>query len=299
VADGEQLVTDRIEGIVGEMLGRRAPPIESGAAKPGNRSGPIIVLTYAHAGAEYLKRALSTSSELACTAGTGFVPLCDRAAATWQALGSGNTELSVLAIKTVRMLADAMTTVIRAETGAKRWCETVFAAPATAETFLRIFPEAMFVCLHRSLEGVLAEGIQAYPWGLGGSPFWPYPGGHPDNVPTTIASYWAAHTKSLLSFQTKYDKSCIRVSYEDLMSNPNYHLLEIFRWLGVNSPNLTLINDFTKLPHHVHQEKATRLVCPNFTEGIPTQLSTEIDDLQVRLGWSTTKIARSSETERW
>ena len=41
----------------------------------------LIVLTYQHAGAERLRSLLTRDPDLACTYGTGILPLCDAAAA--------------------------------------------------------------------------------------------------------------------------------------------------------------------------------------------------------------------------
>ena len=48
------------------------------------RSGPIVLLTYAHAGADVLARVLSASPSLACTFGTGLLPLCHAAVNCWR-----------------------------------------------------------------------------------------------------------------------------------------------------------------------------------------------------------------------
>lgn len=105
-----------------------------------------------------------------------------------------------------------------------------------AETFLRIFPEAAFLCLHRNLAGVFADGTAAYPWGLGGSPFWAFAGPHPGNNVATIASFWAACTESLLDFETAHPQSCLRVRCEDLDTDPGGQASKIFGHLGIEAP---------------------------------------------------------------
>lgn len=200
--------------------------------------GPVIVLTYAHAGADDLMKALSVSQSLTCTLGTGLLPLCDSAAATWQKVESRNAAPSTLALKSIRALVTTMRATVQSRTGASRWCEIAFTAPETAEMFLRIFPDATFLCLHRSLRGVLAEGTAAYPWGLGSSPFWPYSGGHPGNNAATIAAYWAACTRSLLEFQAAHQDACLRVRCEDLAADPYHQVGEIFARLGLDRRDL-------------------------------------------------------------
>jgi hypothetical protein len=201
--------------------------------------GPIVVLTYAHAGAEVLAGALSASPSLTCTSGTGLLPLCHAAAMAWQnAEGPGWP--SPLAIKSIRAMAATMVTVIQARAGATRWCETALASPAAAGTFLRVFPETMFVCLHRSMTGVLADGTAAYPWGLGSSPFWPYSAGHPGNNVATIAAYWTACTEALLEFEDQHPQSCLRVRHEDLTAELDRQTGAIYTRLGLGTGDLAV-----------------------------------------------------------
>lgn len=200
---------------------------------------PIVVLTYAHAGAEVLAGALSASQSLTCTSGTGLLPLCHAAAMAWQnAEGPGWP--SPLAIKSIRAMAATMVTVIQARAGATRWCETALAPPVAAGTFLRVFPETIFVCLHRSMAGVLADGTAAYPWGLGSSPFWPYSAGHPGNNVATIAAYWAACTEALLDFEDQHPRSCMRVRHEDLTAELDLQTRAIYTRLGLCARDLAV-----------------------------------------------------------
>ena len=200
--------------------------------------GPVIVLTYAHSGHELLPGALSASRAVACTHGTGLLPLCHSAVSTWQNVENRGTAASPLALKSVRMLVNTMTAALQSAAGAARWCETAYTGRAAAETFLRVFPEATLLCLHRSLPAVLADGIRAYPWGLGSSPFWYHAADHPGNNVATIAEYWVAHTEQLLALEEAHPQSCLRVRHEDLASEPHRHVSEIFARLGLDPQDL-------------------------------------------------------------
>jgi hypothetical protein len=131
-----------------------------------------------------------------------------------------------------------MAMVVQSAAGASRWCETAYAWSGVAETFLDIFPEATFLCLHRSLQAVVTDGIHAYPWGLDRSPFWTFSGGHPGNNIATISEYWAAHTEQLLAFEDAHPESCLRVRQEDLASDPDRHISEIFKRLEFDTADL-------------------------------------------------------------
>ncbi len=246
-----------------------------------SRSGPVIVLTYAHAGADDLQRTLQASRSLACTAGTGVLPLCDSVATTWQKLENRGTAPSPLAVRSIRALVDTMTAVLRAGTGASRWCETAFATPAAAQTFLRAFPDATFLCLYRGLPGVLAEAAAAYPWGLGGSPFWAHSGGHPGNNAATIAAWWTACVGPLLDFEAGHQSSCLRVRYEDLAADPGRLAGEVFARLGLDSRDLAAPG----LHDSPGPDSGPDPAPPLPAERIPPKLLADVRELHARLDY--------------
>ena len=261
------------------------PAGAAGGAGPKIGGGPVIMLTYAHSGAMNLMQALSMSRSLACTAGTGLLPLCAAAAATWQRVENRGAPASPLALKSIRTLVGMMTAVIQAGAGAPRWCETAFVAPAAAETFLRIFPDTAFLCLHRSLPGVLAEAATAYPWGLGGSPFWPHSAGHPGNNAETIGSYWAACAGQLLDFEVDHPSSCLRVRYEDILADPHRRLDEIFAHIGVSTRDLKASGSLPGFPG-LSGQADPGLEPPLPTERMSPELLAKLSELHARLDYA-------------
>lgn len=245
-------------------------------------AGPIVVLSYAHAGAETVADVLSASPSLACTSGTGLIPACHAAVAAWRAIERADTGPSALAVKSVRMLATVMMASIQAGAGASRWCETSTAAPAAAATFLRIFPSATMICLHRQLAAVLAEGMAAHPWGLGGSPFWPYAGSHPGNNVATIASYWVAFTESLLEFEEGHSHCTMRIKYEDLTGQRDQTVKAIYEFLGVEDVEVPAPSVLREIP-------VARYDDATFAEQLqwlPEQLRRRVDSLHMKLGYA-------------
>jgi hypothetical protein len=252
-------------------------PDARGEASQRSRSGPVIILTYAHAGAEQLSGSLAQSAPLACTTSTGILPLCDMAAAVWRKIENRGTAPSALAVKSIRALATTMMATIQSADGSHRWCETALTAPAAAGTFLQIFPETTFLCFHRSLEGVLGEAMATYPAGLGGSPFWRYSGGHPGNNVATIAAYWAACTEALLDFEDQHPRSCLRVRREDLATGHHHQLRRVLTYLGLDDhgqPPLTLTTIIPDL---------TEATLAMLTRHIPAQLLAKVNELHARL----------------
>lgn len=260
------------------------------------RSGPVVVLSYALAGSGLLTRTLSASSSLACTSGTGVLPLCHTAMVAWQQIENRSGPPSALAIKSVRALMDTMITVIRATTGAQRWCETAFAQPSSVDAFLQVIPTAAVLCLYRSLTGVLKDAAQSYPWGLGGSPFWPYSAGHPGNNVATVGAYWAASARSLLDCEAKHPDSCLRVRYEDLVTDPGTEARRIFEWFDVDQQDLALPRGPGRTAHGPDrpataasaQASGPRSRQPDQTvpvDRIPSQLLDQVNRLHRELGY--------------
>lgn len=238
----------------------------------GRLGGPIVVLCYPHGGAETLSRLLSASRSLACTSGTGIIPLCHAAMASWQQAEGPGRPPSTLAVKSVRALVAQMISVIQARTGGSRWCEIVFTGTAAAATFLQVFPEVTFLCLHRSLRAVLAEGITAYPWGLGASPFWSFSGSHPGNSASTITAFWAARTEDLLEFEAAHSAACVRIRHEDLVSGNSAVAAGIYRHLGLDNGDLTApIPGLPGAGHHDNRNDPDQQV-PVPVDQIPSRL---------------------------
>jgi Sulfotransferase family len=246
------------------------------------RQSPVVVLTYAHAGAELLTETLSASPALACTSGTGLLPLCHEALSTWQRAEGASSAPSHLAIKSVRALAITIVTTIQAQAGASRWCETAFASPDVAHTFLQVFPGSTLICLHRSLPGVFSEAARTYPWGLGGSPFWAFAAGHPGNNVATIAAYWVARTEALLGFEAKHPDCSLRLRYEDLAAEPGVRGREILTALGLDASDLTAQSHLPGLPC-AQPSAGYGTTLP--TDRIPPPLLTRIKDLHRVLGY--------------
>ena len=250
---------------------------------PAASRSPVIVLSYAHSGAEELQRVLSGSKSLACTSGTGLLPLCHAAIASWQQAESRDTP-SPLAVKSVRTLLSAITTVILAREGAARLCETTIVTPAVAAAFARVFPEATFVCFHRCFPGVLASGLSAYPFGLGNSPFWPHSRPHPGNNIATIAAYWVARTQALLDFETHHAECSCWVRYEDLTADPIALADLICTRLGLDATELAV-------PQRSHSQTAPATTAASSASSaaleypIPPELRAAVDRLSERLGY--------------
>jgi hypothetical protein len=197
---------------------------------PGPDSTAVIILTYAHAGGEQLSSLLARQPDLACTTGTGILPLCEQAAAAWRAVdGRPSGPPSRLAETSTRSLAMSMITTMLARQGKRRWCEVATAAPDAAGTFLRLFPSTRIVCLHRAWPDVVRAALDASSWGLAGPAYAPFTSAYPGSTTAALTAYWATHTTSLLSFEQAHPGTCHRVRYEDLAADSLSSLPDFLR----------------------------------------------------------------------
>ena len=200
---------------------------------PGN--GPVVVLTYHFSGWRRLQGVLEQVPELACTAGTGVLGMCDTAARAWANVDqNGGGHMSSLAAKSIRaMVTTMMTIMVTRSSGARRWCEIATAEPAAAEAFLRVVPGTQFLCLHRSCPDVVRAVLASSPWGIIGGQFTPYLQAHPGNATAAIAACWADSAGQLLDFEARHPGSALRVRYEDLAGDPAATTRAISDFTGV------------------------------------------------------------------
>jgi hypothetical protein len=199
-------------------------------------TGPVIVLSYAYAGADRVQNALGVDGELACTSGTGLIPLCASAADTWRRVESRpDPALSSLAAAAIRKLVMAQMAVVLAGSGQARWCELAVTSPSAAEVFLQLFPRAGFVCVHRDCLEVIRAAVQASPWGLRGQGLAPYLLTYPGNSVAAVAAYWANSAEQLIAFERAHRQAAHRLRYEDATAHPDGALATVRAALGLTS----------------------------------------------------------------
>jgi hypothetical protein len=231
------MTTTRAPASPRQADGLTAPRPRSAAPADQTSTAPIIILTYPHSGAERLQALLARHHNLACTTGTGILPLCDQAAAAWRAAdGQPRKQLSALAAASTRATATAIITCLLARQGKRRWCETAIATPDTAATFLQLFPGTRILTLHRACPDFIRTALHAHPWGLASPAFTPFITAHPASTLAALTAYWTAHTALLISFEESHPDACHRLRYEDLAADPAPGLPD---FLGLDSPQPT------------------------------------------------------------
>jgi Sulfotransferase family len=276
-----------------QLRAAAAPAAGAPAAGPGRavRQRPVVVLAYAYSGAARIQRLLARSTVLACTSGTGLLPLCAQAAAAWRRVDDRDGPLSPLAVSSIRALAASMITAILADAGRSRWCEISFSPPAAAEAFLQLYPGTKFICLHRSCPDVIRAGVEANPWGLAGTSLGPFTSAYPGSSAAAIAAYWAECAQALLRFEEAHPGVCRRVRYEELADYPDPQTREIFAFLELDAEIPCLVLDATiSAPHEEAGpggEPGAALAGVQVPSGhLPAPLRERVNDLQALLGYA-------------
>jgi hypothetical protein len=177
----------------------------------------VIVLAPAFSGGIGLGSLLASYPDVVCTSGSGVLPLCDQAMATWRNVeGRDGGPPSRLAVAATRALATSIITSVLAREGKRRWCEVAAANAQAAGTFLGLYPGTRFVCLHRACPGVIRAALDASPWGIAHPAFVPYTRAYPACTAAALTAYWVEHTGNLLAFEREHPQECLRVRFEDL-----------------------------------------------------------------------------------
>ena len=250
---------------------------------------PVVVLASPDSGGPRLLSLLSASGELACTSGTGVLPLCDQAAQVWRRVENGSPRagrLSALAAKSIRASVTPLVIHILASSGTQRWCECAMPAREAAEAFLGIFPGTRFVCLHREASQVIRTALARSPWGLAGQAYRPFIAAQPGSTVAALAAYWAAHTEVLLAFEADHPDACLRVRFDDLANAMGGTVAALNAFLGLavtGYPGLPSLHEDNRPEPGADARPPAALPLGQ----LPPALLAQVNDLLGRLGYPT------------
>jgi hypothetical protein len=222
--------------------GNRAADRPDAAGDGSQNAGPVIVLTYPHAGADRLRSLLAS---------------------------------------TTKTLATSLITAMLARLGGRRWCEFAMASPSAAETFLQLYPQARFLCLHRACTDVIYAILHASAWGPAGPEFAPFTVTYPGSAVTALAAYWSAHTEALIAFEQAHPEVSRRVRYEDLADSDESDGLLAFLGLPVHASGKAE----RTVPGHDSQASGHHGRDPFPAGQIPASVLADADDLMTKLGY--------------
>jgi Sulfotransferase family len=202
---------------------------------------PVFVLCNGRSGSTLLRFLVDAHPDLACPPETNLPALCAQLATVWSLIegaplsanrGDEPPVIPDAAIAGVRLTMDRMIGSYLTRRGKNRFCDKSLGTARYAELLLRVYPDAQFLCLYRHPMDVIASGMEACPWGLNGYGFDPYIATTPGNAVMALARFWADHTAVNLAAEERFPDRCLRVRYEDLVTDPEGIAAGIFTFLG-------------------------------------------------------------------
>jgi Sulfotransferase family len=211
---------------------------------------PVFVLCNGRSGSTLMRFLLDAHPDLACPPETNLPALCAQLATVWSLIegaplsmnrGDEPPAIPDAAITGIRDTMDRMVGSYLIRKGRKRYCDKSLGTARFAELLVRVYPATKFICLYRHPMDVIASGLEACPWGLNGYGFDPYIATTPGNAVHALARFWAEHTAQTLATEERFPEHCIRVRYEDLVTDPEEVAAKIFTFLGVEPvPGISL-----------------------------------------------------------
>jgi protein-tyrosine sulfotransferase len=219
------------------------PGAGSGSGKAGVSADPVFVLCAARSGSTLLRFLLDAHPQLACPPETNVPVLCGQLATVWSLIegaplspnrGDEPPDIPDAAITGVRETMDRMVGSYLARRGKTRYCDKSLGTARFAYLLRRVWPEAKFICLFRHPMDVIASGAEACPWGVTGYGFDPYIAETPGNMVFALARFWADNAGAIVAAQEQYPQACLRVRYEDLVSDTQSVADQVFGFLGVD-----------------------------------------------------------------
>lgn len=218
-----------------------APLITREGSCPASFADPVFVLCNGRSGSTLLRFLLDAHSELACPPETNLPSLCAQLATVWSLIegaplsanrGDEPPVIPDAAIAGIRETMDRMVGSYLERRGKKRYCDKSLGTAHFAELLLRVYPGTRFICLYRHPMDVIASGLEACPWGLNGYGFDPYIATTPGNAVLALARFWADNAAVTLAAEERFPGQCIRVRYEDLVTEPEATAARVFDFLG-------------------------------------------------------------------
>lgn len=269
-----------LRGSQATVSAQAVPPVPAVAS-----AAPVVILSYGYSGAALVQQILAEGTDLACTAATGIVPLCRAAAAAWAQIElRPDTSMSRLAISSIRTLVSTQITIVLAAADKRRWCELATSAPSAAQTFLQIFPEARFVCVHRACTDVISAAIRAQSRGLNGPLTYQFTRRYPGNSTAAVAAYWSWATEQMLAFEAANPHACRRVHYEDVIADAEHALASIRTSLHLNQPTRQHPPEIPERAEPAGEDQKGRHL-PVALNMIPAELRRQIGQLHAELGY--------------
>jgi protein-tyrosine sulfotransferase len=218
------------------------------ATSGGARGAPIFIVSHARTGSTLLRYIIDTHPSLCCPSEIALGQLCAAlsytltlthapAAAAEPDAGSSPADAPTMQIRAAlsahAAVRDHVHRIMDAYCAAKnkrRWCDKSSNNVQHLDVLGRIFPEAQYLCLHRNGMDVTHSLLNLFRLGFPGR-FGELVVSARGNVVDAMIDSWIEATEALLAFEAAHPAQCCRVTYEELVANPEPIVARIFEFL--------------------------------------------------------------------
>jgi protein-tyrosine sulfotransferase len=121
--------------------------------------------------------------------------------------------------RAVRQHVDQIMTVYCEAKGKTRWCDKSITNLDHIDILQPLFPEAQYICLHRSCMDVVHSCLEYCRLGYAGR-LADFVSRRPDNIVDALIDSWCDRAQDLIAFERSNPGRCFRLRYEDVVSDP-------------------------------------------------------------------------------
>src|SRR5262249_21608509 len=114
-----------------------------------------------------------------------------------------------------------------------RWCDKSTNNVEHLGVLGSLFPDAQYVCLHRSCLDVVYSLLELFRFGFTGR-YAQMAARSPENTIDAMIATWTDATQAILEFEAAHAHQCIRVRYEDFVADAKAAAERIFSFLGLD-----------------------------------------------------------------
>jgi hypothetical protein len=135
-----------------------------------------------------------------------------------------------------------------ADGGKRVFCDKSLDTHEHLDAVIDVFPDVKIIFVVRHVMDTIVSGIEASPWGFGAYGYTSYVRNSPENFVAALAAYWERLASVAAQWESDRPNACIRVRYEDLVTNPAHTLARVFEFIGVPADGGVVNRHFAQQP---------------------------------------------------
>lgn len=220
---------------------------------PRSMHSPIFVFSSERSGSTLLRYILDSHADI-CSPGQLYLGTLSEALSTTihfsvAQLHQFESEQACekFVLSETRKIIDALMQNYASGKKKRVWCDKTTMNLQQRDLLVKIFPDARYLCLYRQCLDVVHSCIQFSPMGFMPE-LAPYVAREPTNFVAAMVESWVEKTEQLLAFEHNHPDRVFRLTYEDMVREPEEILSEVFDFLQLSWDENLLHSVFSQ-PH--------------------------------------------------